>query len=571
MEKSIANMFEGKFCDFKNLLLYTPLDKRFYNSVPLEFSKYMNEERFLKEFFVHDGLEKEIEQLNKTLSDIQENAEFTDDDYEEIDSIKDKLLYLNNELTKKSDFEKKIKDYSENPFLVRGYSGSGKTTYIHHLINNMEEDLVWINYDLFESAKSFVIFGYLWSNDKFNFTKFKLVSLLLKKMSELLIDNAATEKENKQLLSKILTNYNNIFYSKGIRIYESLFSIINDYLNGKITFQKLSFNDDSPNLMDKLYFYFEDFISFNKNTSVNTIDIDNLLTNLLQLTVVIIICRHGSHEKNGFKMPTVYLTFDNIEHYVDNNKVFDEDIAEITTIIFNFLSSQNNILPIDFYQFFRLVLLVRDTTDKILNPNHWHDEDFPNNSVDVSDWFNTLEIYQSKIDYFKQKGILSRYDNIDNICTALKYILEDNTYKGLNTIISKMYNNNKRRITRYLVTAIMMYADRTKQYVDLWEKSQNCTDTSLQQIYKHAARSIIKRSLYDLIENKQYFSNLKTIVENGDEVGLGVARRLLTVLYRLSLQQIDDVEGYIGLHMFLKNLLDSPVHNSDNEEKIKEK
>ena len=49
----------------------------------------------------------------------------------------------------------------------------------------------------------------------------------------------------------------------------------------------------------------------------------------------------------------VYLTFDNIEHFIENNKVYNEDIVEITTTIQDFIDSQGSILKnCDFYSCF---------------------------------------------------------------------------------------------------------------------------------------------------------------------------------------------------------------------------
>ena len=54
------------------------------------------------------------------------------------------------------------------------------------------------------------------------------------------------------------------------------------------------------------------------------------ITELLQITVLILICIYGYFECNQFKMPTIYISFDNIEHYIDNNKVYDERFATLS-------------------------------------------------------------------------------------------------------------------------------------------------------------------------------------------------------------------------------------------------
>lgn len=564
----ICKMFDNKFCDFKNLLLYTPFDKRFKSVVPKEFSEYMDECNFLSTFYVEDKLQKEFNILNNQKVEISSRENNSEEDIETLELIENKIIYILNEINKKNNFEENIKNISQKPFLIRGLSGSGKTTYLHNLMHHM--DNIWINYDLFESSKEFILFEKNWRNEKFNFTLFKILSLLLKRINTFLERGELSENEYKKKIRKIYDNYKALFYDRGIQIHEELFVILYEYLNGKFPYKK-AFGSSEHCLLDKLYRFFINICDFDKQSPINQINISDILTELLQITVVLLICLYYNEksETNKNSMPLIFISFDNIEHYIDDNKVYDEDIVELSTIIYDFMNAQQNILPIDFYEFFRIILLVRDTTDKMLNPNYWHDEDFPNNSVDISEWFDTLEIYNKKIEYFKERKVLDKYSDIEKICKALKFIFEDNIPSGLNTTIANIYNNNKRRTTMYLIEALITYAERTDRYIELWTKAQSCDNNEYTQIYKHAARSIIKRSLFDLIQSKNYLSDLDSPIKDNRTLGFGLARRFMTILYRLTLQLNENTDGYIGFSTLLRYLFISPTHGVENEESIR--
>ena len=80
-------------------------------------------------------------------------------------------------------------------------------------LGELEDDkkALWINFDLFESYRYLNLFGKKWFNSKFVFTKFKVISILLNKINDMLINKDKDEKLFKEYLRKILDNYNSIF------------------------------------------------------------------------------------------------------------------------------------------------------------------------------------------------------------------------------------------------------------------------------------------------------------------------------------------------------------------------
>ncbi len=567
MNKTLKEMFEGKKVDINNLLLYTPFDQRFKIGVPTDFMDYMSADRFIQEFYTEDELVEKIKILQDEYDEINNKEKKTEEDTEDLIEIAQKIAYITNEKEKKEDFEYALKEsIAQKPFLVRGVSGTGKTTYLHHLMHIREPEDIWINYDLYECSKSFTLFGTMWVNDKFNFTQFKLLSSLLKFINDLLIKNDCDESVYKKKLSIMLHKYEQLFYSRGNHTYSDIFCLISRYTNDEIVYQNENIGDNKENLLDLLFLKFSSICDFDKNTPMEEIDITNILNTLLQISIFLLICLNVDIYDNSYSLPKIYISFDNLEHFINNNKIYDEDIYEISTMIYHFMESQNDVLPIDFYKYFKVILVIRDTTDKMLNPDHWHDEDFPNNIVDVSDWYNTFQIYDKKIQYFKENKVFENDESVNILEQAMFYIFSDNSQRGLNTYINAMYNNNKRRITRYLIAALTMYKERTLQYIEFWKKANGSTNDEITRIYKYAARSIIKRTLLDLIEHTQYFNNLKAIKSSDNTSNLGLARKLLTVLYRLSLQRADENEPYIGMYSVLSSLFDSPTHQLSRQE-----
>ena len=424
-----------------------------------------------------------------------------------------------------------------------------------------------MNFDLYESTKMVNLFGQRWTNSKFTFTIYKMISILLIKIDSLLANSTNMDENTYKLeLQKIYDNYLEFYVKYNNKEYLEMFDIINQYLTSKLVYSYNTFTDEND-FCKKLYYYFSKICNFN-NTSIKDDNVSDIISQLLEIIITIIICKYGKKENKLVIVDNVYLTFDNIEHFIENNKVYNEDIVEITTTIQDFIDSQGSILKnCDFYSCFKFVLVVRDTTNKMISPTNSHNEDFYKNTVDISNWYDTVEIYNKKLEYYDTSGILDSIHNYMFIKKSIHYIFEDRTYTGLNTTLNYMYNNNKRRITRYLFDAISLYPKRFIKYVELWEKSKK-TDGIISRIYKHVSRSIVKRSLYDIIEKTLYFENLKSIDTNKDETGLGLARRILTIMYRFN-PALEDCDNYISFNTLISELLDSPCHSRLNTELIK--
>lgn len=565
------DVFDDKKIDTKNLLLYTPFDKRFKLPLPKVFQDYVNEKVFLNELYAEDVLEREYKACKVQIDYFDEKRNMSKSDFEEKESIINKMRYLDVEIDKKQSFEEEIMSGSIYPFYIRGFSGSGKTTYLHYLMNktvNEEKSAKWINFDLYESNRSINLFGHRWYNYKFTFTPYKIISILLTKINSLLAKNNVDENIYKKNLNKIYNNYNQLYNATNYYAYKDMFFIIKQYLSSKIKYKDDT--DIKENYCELMYGYFIHICNFGKKTSIKDIDVTEMIYSLLEIIVIITICQYGTIDNSMISLPSIYFTFDNIEHYINENKVYDEDIVEFTSVIQDFVDSLSNVFDnFEFNSCIKFILVVRDTTNKMIKPIDCHGEDFSNNTVDVSNWFETVEVYNKKIDFYRKNGVLELINNFETIDKAVSYIFEDRTYNGLNNTLNHMYNNNKRRITRYLFDVFFTYPERINKYVDLWEKSKTANGTT-SRIYKYAARSIIRRSLLDIIEKTSYFDNLKAIDIGRAETGLGLARRILTIIYRYH-PLWNDCDNYISFYVLIKELIESPCHVKPNSENIKSK
>ncbi len=294
------------------------------------------------------------------------------------------------------------------------------------------------------------------------------------------------------------------------------------------------------------------------------------------------MCSHDeqSISEKSFKH---FIFFDNIENFIKGHQVYNKDINEIARIMHNFVDSitqRFNKLGFDFSQHFKIIMAIRDTTEKIIDEVYLQEDGHSRIQVDVSTWFSLDEILKNKLEYFVEKNIVP-YSNEQS--EIVKSIFSDTTYRegGIGDAISKMYNYNKRRITIYVTSVIELYPESARDYLMLWKRaleferrfsiSKLNKHKELTATYKNAARQTFLRILLDYIESTNYFEDINTIgVLGGKQLGSGFARKILTYMYRSSPTSAMDDEignlGYIGFNTLLRNVFISPCNQSNERE-----
>lgn len=574
--------------DIKHIILYSPFEHRSDRRWPGDDSFVQNKDEFIKYCYAEPCFDKKEKLLREELMYLQKQITST----RSIERLNEEIKQVSAKRLAKSRFEKSLDTTSDNPIYIRGFAGTGKSTYMNTLLVKKEQDALarlenvsFELYDMTQSTKKVTFLSYNWINHNFVATLYKFISVLMTRLNEILEKKMEdTEDMHRQRMKCILDNYYNYIFNCGMRIYTEVFLIIEEYLKNKIKYNTSSLSDVSTDTF--CYKMFNAINSYCPQENANLDDVDKSIDQLLELSIILLFCSHDKKDIQSKKFKH-FIFFDNIENFIKNHVVYNKDINDIARIMHQFVDSLterfNRIGNADFNfsQHFKIILAIRDTTEKIIDEIYLQDEGHSKIQLDVSTWFSLDEILEKKLKYFKSKGIIPYSIEQSKI---VKYIFEDTTYseKGLGNVLSQMYNYNKRRIIIYTTTILEKHPDCGVDYLNLWETAKSYdqlpkskkVNRDLVATYKNAARQIIIRLLLDYIEETDYFEAINTIREDRDTpLGSGFARKTLTYLYRrvpLNIME-DEVEnlGYIGFNTLLREVLVSPCNPSHHPEEYR--
>ncbi len=231
----------------------------------------------------------------------------------------------------------------------------------------------------------------------------------------------------------------------------------------------------------------------------------------------------------------ILISFDNIEHLIGSVKrIYDEDIVNIVKTINKFIEAESkhfDEINLNFATFFKIVLVIRDTTEKMLYGDV-HDN-FVNNdhSICIAGWFLLERIYRNKLDYY----------NLDQEMPSVKFIdlitndsLERREGNVMNQI-SSMYNHNNRRTTRILIRIatlfdqIEMYPQMKKLSID-YNEFFTIWSWSKKMHIRHLCRQSILRLIYNVVKSTYYFDKMSCNIYKFGTPQNTYARRILTWL-----------------------------------------
>jgi hypothetical protein len=553
----LENIMENQI---KEIILSSPFEGK-RERIMLNADKFvLTPEEFIEFCYVDPCFDEEISILDE---EIKKSS-----NYYHRDDLHGDISYVRSRKIAKDKFEESLNSTSINPIYIRGFAGTGKTTYINTLLYkkhryNLERELFELN----KSEERVLLFSFYWRNKNFVFTLYKFISILMTKLSDYLeMKKNESEDEYRQRMNLILNNYYKFFFYSNVKIHTNIFKIIEGYIKDKFPYSAKDLEDDDINTFcTKMY---NEIIAYCSDNN-DKIKADETIKNLLELIVVVLTCNHPTEKIESEDFGNI-LFFDNIENFIGTHQVYNEDINTISEIFHKFIDSMAGLFNklgsrgLQFSRHFKFILAIRDTTEKMIHDVHLHGQDGDSLvQLNISTWFSLDEIAKKKISYFKKKGIEASLPITDAILT----MFNDHTSRksGLRDILSMMYNHNKRRIVSYLSEIWDQHPDCSKDYCNLWkialdyEKQNN----PLAAAYKNAARQMILRLLLDLIEKCNYFEKIRALD------GLGLARKLIINLHRHDpLNDMeDDLEnlGYIGFYTLLKPLLDNPYDDDSTK------
>jgi hypothetical protein len=516
---NVANSFSLKKTDkevLKSLLLWTPWDKR-----PLE------------------GLEDSLVDRLTNLSDNFNECY--------VDPNKDK-----SGITACQGLEKLLETTNFNPVYIVGFSGSGKTTFLNHSIN----DLCKTNNDNSSIKKEYHVFDIIndeypiprepWASWFERLSSTEVMQCVIKAISSEIyallgaVSGVELTVELKCMLQRIYSNYDNVIFRKAIHNeFVPVFNLVRSLLANNIeyTYDTDDMSNyeksDSESYIDQVYrAVFKCCIQSDSGE-------DTAILHLLRLYTILRMCSLDEKDllSGNYRF---YFAFDNIEHFINQKVVLDNDVVRIIKSIKNYilnmnakyevfglLYKQNRLYP--FSSRIRIVLSIRETTsvidEEISVDTHTYTN--INRSVIVTNSFDLYLITKKKLEFLDKYHLLPALDSQGiKIRDLLLLMLSDkinenyaeryNVARNLWDMISTMYSFNKRRIIDNLIECLFdkdgkLRSSELNSYKQLWNAAIS-ENEERRSIYANAARQIIFRLILDKIcgnsSSRNYFVDI---------------------------------------------------------------
>lgn len=485
----------------------------------------LTEEEFFEKCFVHasDGINENIHTSSEPVKTAFEIDLSTKEMLDRADEIRDD----------EKAFMNWLKTQQDNVYYVRGDAGTGKSVYLHWLKyqaehRNIENGWKWAIVDIAESNNSVKILDVSIRIPRFELIYYKVISTIIKSIEkELYLEKTLGRAIDHEKTAKRFQNIYDIFQRELDPFYPD--HIIRDF------FLNLPLKAESEKTYKQLS---EDCGRYVANMFKNILDDYDQYEALqfcLQIYLYILKCLYPQ---------TKYVVaIDNVERIIGDDEIFNIDLVEFASslrTIQNSIIGNNECLR----NFYKLVVFMRNTSVRMLTPQQI--TDIHASTHDMSDWFDVETIISNKLKWYENHGeTLEASEEIINILRD--NINENGNLRGLYTKITMIFNNNKRVIIHFLINIFGKESNQPyiKFYSQLRKHEVKGLSNSLTQF---AARSIIYRLLLNEMRQDDFFQAIMTEIESNTQninknsgvknygtVGLGYARRILTLAYEYRL------------------------------------
>lgn len=554
-----------------NLLLADPITITGLNALT-SLGLFITEEEYLKELYVKPFTLYDRE-LNE-IPDINIDPDYTHSYIQQVE--------LNALRDIQTSFENRLRGLNDSLFIVKGGAGSGKTTYVHHLQQEFNH-LKFCFCDFEKASKSIALFGTPYDfESKFDNNVWKFVSIVISKIDRTLFKekNWIDFSNHTEYIKKILEKYR-IYFSDlngenpivdEQEMWE-FFKCFGKYVNGEE-----SRDSFEKRLKDFIVFKFDEFDRKQQHKEV--------VAYVCGILIRLLLCLNRISDDNS-KEKKYICVIDNIESFIPFDEVHPIQECELQTIMNGVYDSTNRLKPTiqkwkkkyrNYKTFFAFLLVTRDTSVSLAEYSHY-DDYIRENEIDISTWFCIDDVYNKKINYFKEQiGSLEENTYYKAYRNALADVSRYNW--GMNEFICQMFNNNYRRIGIDLVKAIAHQPESELEYFNTkWKYCQNHLEC---HTVKHLCRKFIFRILLDQIQSgTQYFDKLlvekkdaasrkKSTLDNNDKSSY--ARKVATILYRVSLAEKNEMPDHFTLFPELVRAVLKPPYEADkpSEEEIRD-
>lgn len=183
--------------DIKHIILYSPFEHRSDRRWPGDDSFAQNKDEFIKYCYAEPCFDKKEKLLREELTYLQKQITST----RSIERLNEEIKQVSAKRLAKSRFEKSLDTTSDNPIYIRGFAGTGKSTYMNTLLFKKEqaalarlENVSFELYDMTQSTKKVTFLSYNWINHNFVATLYKFISVLMTRLNEILEKKRKTQR-----------------------------------------------------------------------------------------------------------------------------------------------------------------------------------------------------------------------------------------------------------------------------------------------------------------------------------------------------------------------------------------
>jgi len=449
-----------------------------------------------------------------------------------------------------------LDNISRKTIIITSFAGVGKSTLLHAILEQKNLYDTSIILDAIEEVDLYPDGGWNEWLDIYCCQKplfKKIIKLTIVKIYDLLLLPTSVVKESRiskmEVFNKLkhLNENMHVHFKALINKDKSIWEIINKYLSNKIDY----YDENNQSLVLDSYTHQVAFILYSiygkKKKKPFTV-----LKELLELLSILAICNMNNPKKDS-----ICIAFDNIEHYIDNAIIHDEEVFDLLFMLNGtdgegFITKQNSIYRNRFSSLtekfdksmiyserIRLVLAVREFSANMLPSMADRISRLDDCIIKLNKQISLLEVIKKRIDFIKH-AINTYFYNYEPIFTIIN-ILDDELMIDR---ISCMFSYNKRKSVRNLIDAFYREGSQGITYIrsDLIKGYNNlCNDSNYSSAIKkrlsHGRHQLIHRALYDsMLDNLRMSSTRLGDALKLDYFGAerGSVRQLLVYLARRS-------------------------------------
>jgi hypothetical protein len=300
-------------------------------------------------------------------------------------------------------------------------------------------------------------------------------------------------------------------------------------------------------------------------------DFHRSIAALLEITVLVLFCASEGNKTAKEGSEYYFLCFDGIEHYLHLHSkkypLFCQDVENIILSIWQFssnITAKNTVFgkhKVNFNNWFKIVLTVRDTTNRYMPREimSTHINHIP--SVDVTQWYRFSDIFEEKLQFF------SNIKTKDKLLPLLNIITKDTAGKepgnSIIEMLEKMYNSDKRNLINSLFDVLNELATNKKttnltpsEIISVWNEKEHSRYLCRQAILRLVLNKVRDIRIKKDIESDQgllyelYFLNTK----NHNHIANKYARKILLFLMNRLYDGIKIKDEYISYEEIIKGV-----------------